>query len=105
MESRRPVCADRVTASVEILDLEHRLFGVPHHPEGDGVDIDRHRVLGEGGLGLEVGDPDPLVDVVGDLVDDREDREEPRSTETSEAPEAQDHRLLPLVGHLHARLR
>jgi hypothetical protein len=53
---------------VEVFHLEHRLFSVPDHPKGDGVDVDRHRVLGERGLGLEIGDPNPLVDVVGDLV-------------------------------------
>jgi hypothetical protein len=90
-------------ASRRLLDLEHRLLGVPHHPEGDGIDVDRHRVFGEGRLGLEIGDPDPLVDVVGDLVDDREDSEEAGAPEAAELPEAQNHRLFPLVSHLDAR--
>ncbi len=87
----------------EVFDLEYRFLSIPHHPECDGIYIDGNRISGQGGLRLEVCDPDPLVYVVGDLVDDRQHEEKAGASEPSKTTEAQHDRLLPLVRHLETR--
>ena len=73
---------------VVVLDLERRPLRVVDHPERDGVHIDRNGIAVEAGFGPERCCPDPLIDVVADPVDDRNDMEEPgpaKSLVTSEA--------------------
>ena len=63
IDSRSAVCALMCDGVDEVLDFENGFFGVPHHPEDDGIDVHRHRVASERGFRRDAGDADALVDV------------------------------------------
>jgi hypothetical protein len=81
-------------------DLQYRLSRIMDVPENDRVDVDRHSVLGQGLLGVEGGGLYALVDDSRDVVDDRDDQEEPGSFHTLELAGSEDDKISPGVGHL-----
>src|SRR2546430_757724 len=58
-----------------ILNFECRFLGVVHHPEENGVDIDRYRIRREGLFRREAGGYHTLIDINGNRLDERSDPE------------------------------
>jgi hypothetical protein len=85
------------------LNLESGALGIVDDPECNRVDIHWDRVLREARFRPEVRGPDPLVDVVGNPVDDGDHEEHPRSTQTPVATEAEHDGLFPLIRELDRR--
>ena len=91
---------NRVT---EVLDLQNRFLRVPHHPEHDRVDKDRHGIAGQGRFRLHFRHPDPLVNEITHCVDDRNDGEQPRSAQPAIHPEPEHGCLFPLGRNLDGK--
>jgi hypothetical protein len=81
-------------------DLERRAPHVGDDPEDDRVNIDRHRVLGEGLLGDELSGAQAGVDQCCDIVEYRDDPEQPGAPDREKFAGPQDDCLLPLLRHL-----
>jgi hypothetical protein len=87
--------ADRLRV---VLHFERRPLHVVNHPEEHRIDVHRNGVGSERLLGGEARGDGPLIDPGGDAIDERHDPEEARSAQADEAPEAEYHRALPLLG-------
>ena len=85
----------------KVLHLEDRLGSVPDHPEGQGIHVNRHGVHGNGLFSTEVGGPDSGIHETGYLVDEGKNQKDSGAPQPVVFPEPQDHRLLPMVGHLN----
>jgi len=84
----------------EILNFQDRFFGVPDHPENDGIDIDRNGVAGERGFGGYAGGADALVHEAAEGIEDGEHMEPAGPAQAHVAAKAQNGHLFPLVRHL-----
>ena len=81
-----------------VLHFERRLLRVVHHPEEDGVDVDRYGIRRQRLLCGEARRDHALIDPRRHRVDERHDPEEAGTSETDVASEPQDDRALPLLG-------
>jgi len=71
-----------------------------HHPEHDGVHIHRHGVLGQRLFGIDFGGANALVDPHCHRIEDRDQDEKAGAFGGMQLAQPQDHRPLPLLGHL-----
>jgi len=88
---------------VVALHLEDRLGSVPDHPEGQGIHVNRHGVHGDGLFSAEIGCPDAGIHEAGYPVDEGKNQKNAGAAQPVVFSEPQDHRLLPVVGHLKDR--
>jgi len=71
-----------------------------NEPEDDGIHVHRYGVLCQGLLGAERGRLNTLVNDGHDVVDRRNDQEQPRRLDAAQFAGAQDDEFLPGVRHL-----
>ena len=61
------------------LNFEGGFFSIPNGPIDDGIDVDRDSVFCQGRVGSNVRNPDSLVDIFIDPVDDGNDEKPTRT--------------------------
>lgn len=102
MASRRAVWAAISTARGEVAHLGAGRGGVPHVPEQHGVHVHGNQVGCQRLLGVKGRHPRARVHPHGVRLDDGDGPEQPRPRHAVEAPEAQHHHALPLLGDMAA---
>ena len=99
MDSRSAVRAF-LDGFAEVGHFEDAFLDIPNDPENDGVDVHRHGVARESGLGARIGNANALIDKAGHGVDYGDDEEEARSAKAFVLAEAEESGLFPLVRDL-----